>query len=273
MEFNIKTRLPSGRSVRIPELKNKDFFTILKFSENEDYEGLNNFFIASIFKGLEDLDIIDKFYILLLVRMVYVDPELIFEDKNKNTINFNIENILEKIDLFEGDFDKIYKLDKFELELGMPNLLYFDSLNDIYLSVIKKIEISDKVVRFDTLTEEEREQILSHIPNSLFSIIKNHINLISDNLKDFIVIDGNEEFNIQEINLNVLSNGIISFLLSIFSTGLTNFFEMLYIFTNKLGFTAQDFYNLTPLDSKVILNIYKKELAEKEEELKNQSSE
>jgi hypothetical protein len=44
----------------------------------------------------------------------------------------------------------------------------------------------------------------------------------------------------------------------------------MYVFTSKLGFTAEDFYNLTPLDSKVLLNIYKKELSEKEEELKNQ---
>ena len=77
MEFNIKTRLPSGKEVRIPELKNKDFFTILKFCENEDFEGLNNFFNEVIFKGIEDLDIIDKFYVLLLVRMIYVDPEII----------------------------------------------------------------------------------------------------------------------------------------------------------------------------------------------------
>lgn len=273
MEFNIKFRLPSGKTVRIPELKNKDFFKILKFCENEDYEGLNTFFGSSILKNLDDLDVIDKFYILLLVRMVYVDPELIFEDKNKNTINFNIQNILEKIDLFEGDFDKLYKLDKFELELGLPNLLYFDSLNDIYLSVIKKISIADKSTAFNILTEEEKEQILSHIPNSLFTIIKNHINFISDNLKNFVVIDENEEFSIQEINLSVLSNGIISFILAIFSTGLSNFFEMMYVFTSKLGFTAEDFYNLTPLDSKVILNIYKKELAEKEEELKNQNAE
>ena len=62
MEFSIKTRLPSGRSVRVPELKNKDFFTALKFCENEDFEGLNSFFNAVIFKGIEDLNIIDKFY-------------------------------------------------------------------------------------------------------------------------------------------------------------------------------------------------------------------
>ena len=151
MEFNIKTRLPSGKEVRIPELKNKDFFTILKFCENEDFEGLNNFFNEVIFKGIEDLDIIDKFYVLLLVRMIYVDPEIIFEDKNKSAVNFSIQNILEKIDLFERDYDKVYEFNTYKIELGLPNLLYFEDLNDIYLSIIKKIQISDKIIKFNTV--------------------------------------------------------------------------------------------------------------------------
>jgi hypothetical protein len=273
MEFNIKTRLPSGREVRIPELKNKDFFIILKFCENEDFEGLDNFLNKIIFKGIEDLDIIDKFYALLLVRMIYVDPEIVFEDKNKSAVNFSIQNILEKIDLFERDYDKVYEFNSYKIELGLPNLLYFEDLNDIYLSIIKKIQISDKSIKFNTLSVEEKELILSNIPNSVFSLIKNYINLLSQNLQNFVVIEGNETFNISEINLNVLSNGIISFILGIYSMGLSSFFEMMYVFTSKLGFTSADFLNLTPLDSKVLLNIYRKELSEKEEELKKQNIE
>jgi hypothetical protein len=273
MEFNIKTRLPSGRSIRIPELKNKDFFIILKFCENEDFEGLNSFLNKIFFKGLEDIDIIDKFYALLLVRMIYVDPEIIFFDKNNSTVNFSIQNILEKIDLFERDYDKVYNINKFKIELGLPNLLYFENLNDIYLSIIKKICVGDKTIKFNNLTLEEQELILGNIPNSIFSIIKDYINILSQNLNNFVVIEENEDFNIGEINLNVLSNGIISFILGMYSTGLSNFFEMMYVFTTKLKFTSGDFLNLTPLDSKVLLNIYKKEAQEREEELKRQNIE
>ena len=92
-------------------------------------------------------------------------------------------------------------------------------------------------------------------------------------MRNFVIIEGNETFNINEINLNVLSNGIISFILGIYSMGLSSFFEMMYIFTSKLKFTSADFLNLTPLDSKVLLNIYRKELSEKEEELKKQNIE
>lgn len=270
MDFSVKISLPSGKSVRVPELKNKDYFTILKFCENEDLEGLCNFFNHCLFNNLLSLDIIDKFYILLLVRMMYVDPELVLESENKNNINFSIQNIVDNIDSAEFDFTKVYRDDKYILELGLPDSLYFDSLNDIFLSVIKKIQISDTEIDFSSLKESEREEILNYIPNSIFTILKKHIMVISSDLSDFVVIDGSDEFGIRGINLDIVSNGVIAFLMSIFSTGLTTFFEMMFVFTGKLGFTAQDFLNLTPLDSKVILNIYKKEQSEREEELKNQ---
>ena len=270
MHFSVKIDLPSGKTVRVAELKNKDYFTILKFCENEDLEGLCSFFNSCFFDRLPSLDIIDKFYILLLVRMMYIDPELLLQGENKETVNFSIQNIIDNIDLAEFDFTKVYRGDKYVLELGLPDSLYFDSLNDVFLSIIKKIQIADKEINFSNLEEQEREEVLNYIPNSIFSILKKHTETISSDLSNFIVIDSNDEFGIKGINLDIISNGVISFLMSIFSTGLTSFFEMMYIFTGKLKFTAHDFLELTPLDSRVILNIYKKELADKEEELKNQ---
>lgn len=264
MEFNVKSRLPSGQIVRIPELKNKDFFTILKFCENEDYEGLSSFLNHTTLKGLEYLDIIDKFYILLLMRMLYIDPEIMFEDKNKCTITYTIQDMLEKINLFERDYEKIYDINQFKIELGLPNTLYFEGVNDIYLSTIKHIHLYDKHIDFSVLNEEEKELILSNIPNTIFTVIKNYIATLSENLKCFVIVDANDDFDIEEINLNILSNGIISFILGIYSTGLSNFFQLMYQFTNKIGFTSSDFFNLTPLDSRVIFNIYQKELSEKE---------
>ena len=58
MDFSIKIKLPSGKTIRIPELKNKDYFTILKFCENEDIEGLNEFFHSFLFENLPTIDII-----------------------------------------------------------------------------------------------------------------------------------------------------------------------------------------------------------------------
>lgn len=269
MDFSIKINLPSGKTIRVPELKNKDYFTILKFCENEDLEGLCIFLDSCFFSKLTGLDIIDKFYTLLLVRMVYIDPELVLENKDKESINFNIQNIIDNIDSAELDFNKVYRSDKYMLNLGLPDSLYFDSLNDILLGIIKKIQIADTEINFSNLNEQEKEEVLNYIPNSIFTILKRHVELISSDLGNFVVINSVEEFGIKGINLDIVSNGVITFLMSMFSTGLSSFFEMMYVFTNRLKFTARDFFELTPLDSRVILNIHKKELADKEAELKN----
>lgn len=266
MEFNIKTRLPSGEIVRITELKNRDYFTILKFCENEDYEGLDDFFKKTIFKDLQELSILDKFYLLLFLRMLFIGSDITFQDKEKRLVKFDLDNILEKINLYDTDFVKVYSFDKFQIELGLPNLIYFKDINDIYTSIIKKVFINDKCIPFSTLSSNEKEDILANIPNQVFATLQAYVYDLSRNLSNFIIVEKNEDFNIEEINLNILSNGIISFILGIYSGGLSNFFDLVYVFTTTLKFNMTDFFNLTPRDSKVLLNIYKKEISKAKEQ-------
>lgn len=272
--FNVKVQLPSGAVVRVDEIKNKDYLIILKFCENKDLEGLNNFFNSIIFKNdLISLNIIDKFYLLIVVRMLFIDPNILFNGEEDKTVNFSLDTILDKIDCFSGDFDKTIKVNNLKLELGLPNLLYFNDLNDIYISTIRHIEINDKEIDFGKLTPEEKESILSYIPNSVFTHISNYINNISKQLEDFVVIEENKLFNIEEINVNILSNGLLNFIMHIFSNGLKDFFEMLYIFTNKMNLTGDVYYNITPLDTRVMFNIFNKDQEEREKQLKRQNHE
>jgi hypothetical protein len=135
-----------------------------------------------------------------------------FEDKEKRLVKFDLDNILEKINLYDTDFVKIFNFDKFQIELGLPNLIYFRDINDIYTSIIKKVFINGKSIPFNTLSFNEKEEILANIPNQVFSAIQTYVYDLSRNLNNFIIIEKNEDFNIEEINLNVLSNGIISFI-------------------------------------------------------------
>lgn len=269
-EFTVKVTLPSGKTVRVPEIKNKNYITILKYCENLDGEGLTSFFFNNIYKEFCDLDVLDKFYLLLASRMLFIDPDLTFTTKEQRQVNMPVHLILSKIDHFDGDFTKIYTFDNLTLELGLPTALFFKDTDDIYISSIKKIIIKDKVLDFGTLTEGEKNEILSNIPSSIFNILISHINSISEQLSDFIIIDKNESLDIKEININLLSNGLISFILSIYSASLTNFFELIYIFANRLHLTQESFFNMTPLDARVILNIYNKDIEEREKELKKQ---
>ena len=274
MEFSIKLQLPSGKTVKIKELKNKDYFTILKFCENRDLEGLDEVFNDLFFKGeLSSLDIIDKFYLLLAVRMLFIDPDIAFSDSIGSPIKFSINNILEKIDLLEKDLDiQVFEGD-FILTLGLPDKLYFRSLSDIYSSVIKTIKFKDKNIIFSELNDIEREEILTYLPNTLFTPINKYITQISSELQNFVIIEKNDQFNIEEINTNIISNEFMGFVMSLFSTGLKNFLELIYIFGNRLSISTEAFFNLTPLDSKVLVNIYNKDIEEQNKELQNKRNE
>lgn len=274
MEFSIKLQLPSGNTVQVKELKNKDYFTILKFCENRDLNGLSELFNDLFFKDeLTSLDIIDKFYLLLAVRMLFIDPDITFSDSLGNPIKFNINNILERIDLIEKDLNINLIEGDFSLMLGLPDKLYFGSLGDIYSSVIKTIKYKDKDIIFTNLNDIEREEILTHLPNSLFTPINKYITKLSNELQNFVIVEGNEQFNIKEINTNIISNEFMGFIMSLFSTGLKNFMELIYIFSNRLGISVEAFFNLTPLDSKVLVNIYNKDIDDQNKELKNKRNE
>lgn len=268
MSFTIKIPLPSGKSIRIPELKNNDYFTILKYCENRDIEGLNNFFNFTFFTNdAASLDIIDKFYILLTIRMLFIDPELTFTDKTNSTLKISINNILEKIEHIREDFDITITADLFELNLGLPTRIYFSDLNDIYTSVIKTVRYKNKVIDFTSLSNCERDEVLSNLPNTLFPVINKYITKLSDNLKDFVVLEQNTQFNIQEIKTNIISNQFMGLVMSIFTTGLKNFLETIYVFTNRIKMDLSSFYDLTPIDSKVLINIYNKDIEAQNKEL------
>jgi hypothetical protein len=273
-EFSVKLNLPSGNIIELVELKNKDYQIILKYCENSDVEGLSNFFDNTIFKGRRSLDIIDKFYALLALRMIFIDPNIIFADKKGSEIRYSIVDILNRIDLLDIDYTKSITINEYmTVDLGLPNLLYFKDTNDIYISTIKSITLKSGHIVFSDLTNEIQEEVLKNIPNTLFNYINTHITQLSEQLQTLVIIEGNADLNISEYSTDIISNQFMGLIMSLFSNGLKSFFEMMYIFTSKLNIDGSTYLNLTPLDTRVLLNIYNKDIDEQNKALKKQSLE
>ena len=273
--FTIKIKVPTGRTVRVPEIKNKEYLSLLKFCQNEDIEGLSSFFEDTIFSKIHnsgELTIIDRLYILIYLRMVFVEPNIFFKDNRDTNINFNLSNILKKIDEHESDYTKTVSRESFTLDLGLPNMLYYNDIDDLFIGAIKRIQIKDKVLDFRNITKEERENILGYLPADVFKDISNHIREISYSVRDFILIEKNETLNIDELNLDITTNGAISFILALFTQNLKTYYELMYFFMCKLQMPHETFINLTPIETKVMINIYEKEMEEqKKAELQNNS--
>lgn len=273
-EFFVKVNLPSGNDIRLFELKNRDNQTILKYCENSDVEGLSNFFDRTVFKDKKSLDIIDKFYALLALRMIFIDPDIIFADTVGNEIKYGITNILNRIDLLDIDYTKSIVINEhITVDLGLPNLLHFKDINDIYMSTIKSIKLQSGQLVFSDLAADIQEDVLKNIPNILFTHINTHITQLSQQLKTLTIIEENAALNISEYSTDIISNQFMGLIMSLFSTGLKSFFDMMYIFTSKLNIDGATFLNLTPLDSRVLLNIYNKDIDDQNKALKKQSVE
>ena len=94
--FNVEVVLPSGKSRRINELNNKQYLVIIKFCENKDLFGLSEYF-NNIFLD-DDLDIVDRFYLLVYARMIFVEESLTFTTKEQRNVDISLNIVLEKLE-------------------------------------------------------------------------------------------------------------------------------------------------------------------------------
>lgn len=264
--FNVSLNLPSGKSILVNELTNKQYLVILKFCENADLKGLNAFFNTLFDSSYKTLNIVDKFYTLLAYRMLFIDPEIGFKFDN-NQITLSIADILHKIDQSTRDYTFKCRIDGIDIELDLPNVIHFTSIDDLFTGVITSLTLNNKQIAFSDLDEKSKSDILSMMPTSCFNAIRNYIDTISKQLQSFIILEENKEFNVQEIKIDIISNGFLAFISNIYSTGLQNFLELLYHSSTKLNISSDTFFSLTPLDVRVLFNIYNRDVEQRNKDV------
>lgn len=262
-QFTVKINLPSGKVVRVAELTNRVQFDIIKYSENHDYEGLNELFEKEFFRGY-NLDIIDKFYLCVYIRAMYIDPYIIFSQDGITNKKYNLDILLDKIEGIYDDFTTTTSHENIRITLGLPNNLYFSNIDELYISSIKEITTEGNTLDVTELSITEKEELIGKLPQSLFKHITEYIERIIQILHTITIqgIDNSYE-------VRVLSNNTIAFIGSLFNTGLNNFYHTLYSFCSSIKNTATFFFDLTPIETKVIINIHNKNMEDQNKSLAN----
>jgi hypothetical protein len=125
MRFNVKIKLPSGKERRVQELSNKDYLTIIKFAENKDYEGLNLFFEDIILDP--DLNIFDRLYILIYIRMLFVDDMLVISN-NERQIDVSLVTLLNTLESNYKDLETVFEENGIKVVLDLPSLSFFNKI-------------------------------------------------------------------------------------------------------------------------------------------------
>ena len=270
MSFSVKIRLPSGKERRIPELSNQQYLTIAKFAENKDYEGLNSFFESTVLDA--DLNIFDRFYILIYIRMLFVDEKLII-NSNERQIDISLVALLDSLEANYKDLETSFIEDGIHITLDLPALSYFKKVDDLLTSSIKTLTIGDNTLNFYELTSKEQTDILDNLPSSIFSRVKQFINTIASDLLDVTIIDENKSIGVERFGIDVIGNGVIDFISNIYTTDLDQFYNMIYFFQNVITPGSDLFFKMSPIESKIIMNHHNKKVKEENDRLAKQQQE
>jgi len=270
-DFTVEVVLPSGKTTRIHEINNKLYSRIVKFCHNNDFEGLYNLFDKEIIK-LKSFDIIDSFYILLLSRILFIGSEITITGKDDAAVNYNLSIVLDKIEDKYEDLTSYIKSKNLEIELGLPNIVYFKDIDDVYSSVIHKIKCNNITIDFQSLNTEEQNEILNSLPHHIFNDIKQYVEKLSAYFDNFVIVDSNKELEIKQYKINILSNGVMAFLMSVYTYGLSDFYNTMYVFTNKIRGQGDMFFELTPVETKLLINMYREEMESRNKELQKQEA-
>lgn len=265
MQFDIEVKLPSGKVTRVEELCNRDYLTIVKYIHNEDYYGLNKFFENLVLD--KDLHLFDRFYLLIYYRMVFVDS-IITLNKDEKQIDIDLATLLNKLEERYRDFELVFVEKNIEVTLDLPNITYYSSIDELFFSTIKNLKINSKTLNFHELSNKEQSVILDNLPVEIFNTIKNYIETIASDLLDVTVITENKSVGIERVGINVINNGVIEFIANIFNTDLNQFYNLIYYFQNTITPGSNIFFELSPIEAKILLNQHNKRIEEENKELK-----
>lgn len=270
--FTLPLTLPTGKKVRIPEVTNKAMFTIIKHSQINDFDGLVKFIDDILFSKIDaSLNIVEKFYILLYMRIIGLGSEITINTKEnsfvKNT-SLNLFTIIEKLELLPKIKEDVIIVNNFTIRLGLPSKLHFASQDDIVFDCFKSIKFGDDEVNVSLLPDSERDKLYENLDPTITSHFITYLNNISQILGELIVIPKNDMLGIEEVKVAPISNAPIMLIAQLFNQDIKSFFEFMYHFVNKIGGSVEDFFALTYSDCKIILDFYVDEVEKQNEEAK-----
>ncbi len=268
MEFSIEVSLPSGKKVRVRELKNSEFLSIIKFAQNKDFEGLGAFFDELFIRP--DLNIVDRIYLLIYMRMTFIDPDINLTIDRK-TITISVASMLDKIEASYVDLETKININGIEITLDLPCITHYQNMDELLIATIKHIQIGNDSIDYNELDDEVRNEVLSNLPSSVFGHVGKFLETIQDNLLNVDLIDENESIGLEATRINLMANNILEFISSLYGTDLEGFYTMIYSFQNTIMPGSNYFFEMSPIESRIIVKAHQNRVKEESDRLQKQN--
>jgi hypothetical protein len=267
MEFSIEIALPSGKTVRVRELKNSEYLSIIKFAQNKDFRGLGAFLDEFFIRP--DLNIVDRIYLLIYMRMTFIEPDINLSIDNRS-ITVSVASMLDKIEESYVDLETKVDINGIEVTLDLPCITYYDTIDELLLATIKHVQIGNDSIDYNELDVEVRDEVLNNLPAAVFSHVNSFLQTIQDNLLNVDLIEENKSIGIDAVRINLMANNILEFISNIYGTDLQGFYTLIYSFQNTIMPGSSCFFDMSPVETRIIMKAHQKRLKEENDQLKKQ---
>ena len=271
IEYTFPVIITNSREVLCKELKNIHYKNIQKLIQNNDDENLCKYFeavVEELCATKEPLNYIDKFIILLAIRMVSVNSVLEIATKSeiKNTVQIATisstteENFFPNIKTIKCNENNI------KIDIGYPYLI---SNKNLLFDKIHSIEIDGKRAALNVISPEERDEILSLLPVSTSKAILKEIKNTKDYQQIKLFTYFYEEGKKADYYFSFNSTKNFDLLKMIFSDNLQNCYYYEYLCVSKLHISLYDYLHyMTPVESILQIKTLSKEIKEQNESQK-----
>lgn len=253
--FKINTYQPTVSSYcYINELSNKSYLDINKFISGNDNVGLN-LFLNVLTKNLTSKTNFDKFFALVYMRLVSLGPKVKLQSNKESVVTINLMNVLQRmLDNPQIALPDFYYKDMV-IKFKLPSDLYYSNFLIFLLDIIDEITITNNLNNYKTLDKNKRFNIIKHFKKDILNNIKKHI---IQNQNNYKIIETEEDIGFNNFKFSFYDNSAFYTVKFLFKTNISIIYNKMYHSLQKLRLNYEDYNNMTPSETNILLAIYKK---------------
>ena len=242
------TTLPySKQDFSIKKITFGNMFDVARLLYDHNERGAIQYLIDHL--DIEDLNVIDKFFVLLKARELYVDETLSI-NMNGNAAKLNLGSLITAL----NDLPRYHKqvvCGDITLTFDIPTNIF---ITNIYDEIIQEIAFLNNTVDLRKLSKTQREQVLAQLSPDLMKVIKSYIQSIDGTITLF---PGTSKLN--KIEMNFFSSDTAQIVRTLYSEySLINCRELLFYLSKRMS--SDSLLNSTLADVKFYLDEYTTEM-------------
>lgn len=272
------------RNFYFKEFTNHHYKQLVKTIISDDIFCFNTFVDKLLDELCDELDTsvlpaYDKFYIMLILRIMNIGSDLDFsyEKEENNFFKFKIDlvDVINKLDKHDITYNVVVELNNIKLHTSLPKHFINDgNILDTSLDCLNVIEISDKIIDVTNFTAEQKGEIIDNLPGNILPTLIKRLKKLDDIISPDPIISINlKEEDLpfdKEMYLSFFNNSFYQIIKMAFNTNLRDFYSYEYTLIKKFKFNYDHISKITPAELQVYFNVIgediEKEKREREKE-------